>query len=125
MPEVDIPDVVAELTRAFREYERALIDNDIEALNGMFWESEATLRYGVREILYGHDAIAQFRLARGAIDQRRELRNTRISTFGRDVGIANTEYLPLGTSKIGRQSQTWVRTDTGWRIACAHVSFME
>ena len=25
--------------------------------------------------------------------------------------------------RVGRQSQTWVRTDAGWKIASAHVSF--
>jgi hypothetical protein len=74
--------------------------------------------------LYGHDAIARFRIDRGAVDQRRIRRNTRITTFGRDFGIANTEYIPLGSDRVGRQSQTWVRTDDGWRIVSAHVSFL-
>jgi len=25
---------------------------------------------------------------------------------------------------IGRQSQTWIRTDAGWRISRAHVSII-
>jgi hypothetical protein len=25
--------------------------------------------------------------------------------------------------KIGRQSQTWMRTDSGWKIVGAHVSY--
>ncbi len=58
------------------------------------------------------------------VDQRRTLRNTRITTFGSDFGVADTEYIPHGSDKIGRQSQTWVRTDEGWKIASAHVSFM-
>ena len=74
-------------------------------------------------ILYGHAAIAEFRNSRGAIDQRRTLRHQQIVTFGRDVGIATTEYIPAGSDKVGRQSQTWVRTDAGWKIASAHVSF--
>lgn len=122
--QVNIPEIVAELSHAFHAYERALIDNDIETLNELFWRSDHTLRYGVRELLYGHDAIARFRIDRGAIDQRRILRNTRITTFGREFGTANTEYVPFGTDRVGRQSQTWVRTDNGWRIVRAHVSFL-
>ena len=98
--------------------------NDIETLNRLFWESPLTLRYGVRELLYSHAEIDKFRRDRGAIDQRRTFRNTRITTFGRDFGVANTEYLPFGSTKIGRQSQTWVRTDSGWKIVAAHVSFL-
>ena len=123
--EINIPEVVAELRAMFERYERALVDNDIEGLNGLFWKSDLTLRYGVRELLYSHEEIAEFRRKRGAVDQRRTLRNTRITTFGRDFGVANTEYIPHGTTKVGRQSQTWVRTDEGWRIVAAHVSFLE
>ncbi len=125
MLQVNIPDVLAELTCAFETYERALLDNDIATLNALFWSSKYTLRYGTAEILYGHDAIARFRIERGAIDQRRTLRNVQITTFGRDFGVANTEYLPHGSHRIGRQSQTWLRTDAGWKIVSAHVSFLE
>jgi len=120
---VNLSEPLAELTAAFEAYERALIGNDIEELNRLFWSSELTIRYGVRELLYGYADIARFRRERGAVDQRRTLRNTRITTFGRDFGIANTEYIPVGTNRVGRQSQTWARTAEGWRIVSAHVSF--
>ena len=125
MLEVDLPDVLLELTAAFELYERALIGNDIATLNDLFWESPRTLRYGARESerLYGHAEIAEFRIRRGPIDQRRTLRNRRITTFGRDFGIANVEFIPAASHEVGRQSQTWVRTDRGWKIVSAHVSF--
>ena len=125
MLEVDLPDVLAELTAAFEQYERALIGNDIAALNELFWESPQTLRYGARanELLYSHAEIAAFRIRRGPIDQRRTLRNRRITTFGRDFGTANVEFVPAGSDAVGRQSQTWVRTEQGWKIVSTHVSF--
>jgi hypothetical protein len=122
--EVDIPEVLADLKAAFARYEKALLANDFDALAALFWDNPLTLRYGVRELLYSHAEIDKFRRDRGAVDQRRMLRNTRITTFGRDFGVANTEYLPSGSTKIGRQSQTWVRADTGWKIVAAHVSFL-
>ena len=122
--QVNIPSVVAEMQQAFAEYERALIGNDIEGLNALFWDSPLTLRYGVKELLYSHAEIAKFRRDRGPVDQRRTLRNTRITTFGNDFATANTEYLPFGSERIGRQSQTWVRTEAGWKIVSAHVSFL-
>lgn len=124
MLEIDIPEVHAELEGAFVAYEAALLGNDIETLNRLFRDSPLTLRYGVRELQYSHREIAEFRRKRGAIDQRRTLRNTRITTFGRDFGVANTEYVPNGSNRIGRQSQTWVCTDDGWKIVAAHVSFL-
>ena len=124
MVEVNDPEVLADMTRAFEAYERALVSNDIEGLNRLFWDSALTLRYGVRELLYSHAEIAEFRRRRGPVDQRRTLRNTRITTFGRDFATANTEYIPAGSERVGRQSQTWVRTDGGWKIVSAHVSFL-
>lgn len=125
MLEVNIPAVVDELTGAFQIYERALIGNDIEALNRLFWDSEQTLRYGPRESLHGHTEIADFRRGRGPIDQRRTLLNTQIVTFGHAFGVANTEFIALANGRTGRQSQTWLRTEAGWRIVSAHVSFVE
>lgn len=124
MMEVNLPQPLAELTAAFEAYERALLANDIEGLNDLFWNSATTLRYGVKELLYSHAEIARFRRERGPVDQRRTLRNTRITTFGRDFGVANTEYIPHGSKRIGRQTQTWVRTDGGWKIVAAHVSYL-
>jgi Protein of unknown function (DUF3225) len=90
----------------------------------MFWKSEHTLRYGISELLYGYDEIARFRIRRGPVDQRRQLRNVRITTFGHDFGTANSEYLPADSARVGRQSQTWVRIGEAWRIVSAHVSFL-
>jgi hypothetical protein len=122
---VDIPEVLAELVAAFEAYEKALVGNDIEAVNNLFWNNPSTLRFGTREHErhYGHAEIAAFRRQRGAVNQSRTLQNCRITTFGRDFGIANTEYRGAGSDRIGRQSQTWIRTDAGWKIVCAHVSF--
>ena len=123
MLEVDIPEVLSELT--FAAYERALTGNDIETLNELFWNDPLTVRYGTREHerQYGHAEIAAFRIRRGAVNQSRVLENQRVTTFGRDFGITNTEFRAEGSGNIGRQSQTWIRTDSGWKIVSAHVSF--
>ena len=125
MLEIDIPEVLAELTRTFEAYEKALITNDIATLNSLFWNSPATVRFGTRdaERQYGHAEIAAFRIRRGAVNAERTLQNQRITTFGRDFGVANVEFIPAGSDRVGRQSQTWVRTDKGWKIVSAHVSF--
>jgi Protein of unknown function (DUF3225) len=59
----------------------------------------------------------------GAVNQQRVLRNRQVTIFGRNFGITNTEFLAAGSDKIGRQSQAWIRTDGGWKIVSAHVSF--
>lgn len=119
--EVDQPVVVAEVTDAFQAYERALMSNDVEALNAFFRDDPATVRFGVREELYGWEAVAEYRRGRPPA-RPRQLSRTQIMTFGRDFAVAVTEYLEDGARQPGRQSQTWVRTDSGWRIVHAHVS---
>jgi Protein of unknown function (DUF3225) len=36
--DIDIPEVVAEVTAAFRRYEAALVTNDIGVLDAAFWD---------------------------------------------------------------------------------------
>lgn len=122
--DINLPDVHAEMTALFARYEDALVHNRIEVLDELFWPSEHTVRYGVRENLYGIEAIRAFRQARPAQGLARTLQHTVITTFGCDVATAMTEFQREGGNRTGRQSQTWVRLPQGWRIVAAHVSLM-
>jgi hypothetical protein len=125
MPDLEInrPDVVAEVARAFERYEAALVGNDVAALDELFWNDERALRYGTTENLYGYAAIAAFRAARPAAGLARRVTRAVITTFGTDFATTNMEFERDGAA--GRQSQTWVRTHAGWRIAAAHVSRLQ
>jgi Protein of unknown function (DUF3225) len=124
--QIDLPDIVAEVTAAFERYERALMANDVATLNSMFRADPRTIRYGGAENLYGHDAIAAFRSARSPIGLERRLARTVITTFGLDFAVASTLfYRPSAPGKVGRQMQTWVRLDGRWRIVAAHVSMID
>ncbi len=120
--EIDLPDVVAEVTAAFERYEQALSTNDIDTIDTLFRDSPLTLRYGPNGTLLGHAAISAFRRARNITGVERTLKNTLITTYGRDLAVANTESDRPGSDVTGRQSQTWVRMPEGWRIVSAHVS---
>jgi hypothetical protein len=122
--EINLPDVVAEVTEAFLAYQRAVDTNDVEVMNTLFWNSPSTVRFGPNGTLIGHVAIAGFRRGRPGRIIERHLQNTVITTFGRDFAATNTETVRPGQSTIGRQSQSWIRTADGWRIAAAHVSDM-
>ena len=122
--EINLPEVVAEVTAVFKRYEQALVTNDVAVLDALFWDSPHTLRYGVGENLYGYTAIAAFRAARPAQGLARELLRTVITTYGRDVATANVEFRRAGSERTGRQSQTWLRTEHGWRVVAAHVSLL-
>jgi hypothetical protein len=125
MIEINIPEVVAEVEKAFARYERALTSNDIAELDALFWKSPHTLRYGATENLYGYDEIAGFRARRPAINLARDLIKTLITTYGRDYATANAEFKRIGATRTGRQSQVWLRTEEGWRVVAAHVSLLQ
>jgi hypothetical protein len=121
---INLPQVLAEVTAQFDRYEKALTGNDVGVLDELFWRSPHTLRYGVTENLYGYDAIAAFRAGRPAQGLDRTLLKTVITTYGEDFATANVEFERAGSSKTGRQSQTWMRTTQGWRVVAAHVSLL-
>jgi hypothetical protein len=122
--EINLPEVVAEVTAVFHRYEQALVANDVAVLDELFWDSPHTLRYGVGENLYGYEAIAAFRAARPAQGLARELLKTVITAYGRDFATANVEFRRAGSERTGRQSQAWLRTEHGWRVVAAHVSLL-
>lgn len=124
--EIDLPEVVAEVTDEFGRYERALVSNDVAALDAIFRDDPRTIRYGATESLYGYAEIAAFRAARSPAGLARALSRTVISTYGRDCAVASTLFhRPAMPGKIGRQMQTWVRFPEGWRVVAAHVSAID
>ena len=120
--QINLPDVLAEVTAVFERYEDALVHNRVDVLDELFWPSPWTVRYGAGENLVGIDAIRAFRAARPGTGLARTLAATVITTFGRDCATAMTEFRREGSTAIGRQSQTWIRFDAGWRVVAAHIS---
>jgi len=125
MMEIDLPDVLAEVTAQFARYEKALVSNDVAVLGELFRNDSRTLRYGIGENLYGYEAIQGFRAARSPVGLMRRTDRTVITTYGRDTAVASTLFYRDGTpGKVGRQMQTWVRFPEGWKIVAAHVSII-
>lgn len=125
MPEINIPEVVAEVSAAFQRYEVALNTNDVAVLDELFWNNPLTLRYGIGENLYGYAQIAAFRSGRPSAGLARRIKGSVITTYGRDMATANTMFeRDSAPGKIGRQSQTWMKTPQGWRVVAAHVSLI-
>jgi hypothetical protein len=122
--DINLPDVVAEVSAVFEQYELALVNNDVAVLDVLFYNSPHTLRYGATENLYGYEAIKAYRASRPSQGLARERMNIAITTYGRVFATANTEFQRVGSDRSGRQSQTWVRTSEGWRVVAAHVSLL-
>ena len=115
---LNAPDVVREIEALFASYDDALRSNDLETLNGFFLDSATTIRFGVRENLYGISEIEAYRASRttppNVVRERIE-----ITTYGADVATV------AAAGGISRTMQTWVRFPQGWRIVAAHVSVMD
>ena len=118
---IDDPVILAEVTAAFHEYERALMADDVPAMDRLFADAPTTVRYGVGEVLYGADAIRAFRKGRGG-SPRRRLGRVAITTYGDSFATANAEFFRERSERRGRQSQTWVKFADGWKVVSAHVS---
>ena len=124
--DIDLPDVLAEVTAQFARYEKALVSNDVAVLDELFRNDSRTLRYGIAENLYGYDAIMAFRAGRSPVGLMRRIEKTVITSYGRDTAVASTLfYRDSMPGKVGRQMQTWVRFAEGWRIVAAHVSVID
>ena len=123
---INDPEVLAELEALYPEYERALVNNDVEKLVAMFWAGPQVMRFGATENLYGPEELEAFRKARPAANLARTVRRLEIVSFGRDFASITLEFERVGDGRVvrGRQSQVWVRFAEGWRIAQAHVSVL-
>jgi hypothetical protein len=123
---INDPKTLAAVKAEFARYEQALVSNDVETLDALFWVDPRTIRYGIGENLYGHSEIAAFRAARSPAGLARTLSRTVVTTFGADFATASTLFeRDSASGRIGRQMQTWARIDGRWRIVAAHVSIIE
>ena len=123
---INDPETIAELAALYPEYEAALVNNDIETMQRLFWASPYVVRFGATENLHGIEEIAAFRAGRPSANLARRITRLDISTFGRDFGCVHLEFERDKDGSIirGRQSQSWVRLAEGWRVVAAHVSLL-
>ncbi|MDN2581015.1 oxalurate catabolism protein HpxZ [Aquibium sp. ELW1220] len=120
---VNDPETLAQAIAAFEAYETALLANDNATLEAMFMPSPLTIRYGVAEVQHGYEEIRAFRKVQAPFE--RQLARTVITTYGTDFAVASTLFFRNDfPGEVGRQMQTWVRSDDGWKVAAAHVSMM-
>jgi ketosteroid isomerase-like protein len=118
--EIDRAEVITEVGAAFEAYERALAANDVDAILSFF--AGRALRYGIADQQAGLEEQARWRLAQGPLPPGRRLKDTTIHAYGESTAVVTTLFGYPGSDVLGRQSQTWVRLPSGWKIVHAHVS---
>ncbi|GAA1998785.1 AtzH-like domain-containing protein [Microbacterium ulmi] len=116
-----IPDELpADLLTAFDDYERAILSNDLEALDAAFAPGPDTLRGDAAGLLVGHDVISAFRGVRGGVPPR-TIERVEYRPLGDGVAllVSISRYVGGGT---GLQTQVWQRIGGRWLITAAHVT---
>ncbi|TDN90970.1 AtzH-like domain-containing protein [Microbacterium sp. BK668] len=113
-------EIPADLFTAFEEYERAILSNDLDALDAAFAPGPETLRGDGSGLLVGHDAISAFRGVRGGVPPR-TIERIEYRPLGEDAAlvVSVSRYIGGGT---GLQTQVWQRLDGRWLISAAHVT---
>lgn len=113
-------DIPADLRAAFDAYERAILANDLDALDAAFAPGSDTLRGDGAGLLVGHDAISAFRGARGGVSPR-VIESIEYRSLGDDLAllVSVSRFVAGGR---GLQTQLWQRIDGRWLIVAAHVT---
>ena len=122
--DLDPPQARAEVLACFEDYERALMDNDVAALNAYFWDDPRVTRYGIADRQWGHAELVAHRARTPAPDFTRYLEHPRVTVWRSDLAVVQVEFVRSDTPLRGFQSQVWVRFDAGWKIVAAHVSMI-
>jgi hypothetical protein len=122
MMRMDVPEVLGQVLEASDRYEAALAAGDVDTLNGLFWQNDRALRIGEAELQSGHEEISAYRRSAGSAAVVRSNISRRAIALGDDVAVVDVFSSYPDDSREGRQTQVWIRTAEGWRVAHAHVS---
>ena len=120
----DATAVEAEVRTAFEAYERALIANDVAAMDAAFWEDERVVRFGIAEIQHGFAEVAAWRASATPVPTNRRHERVVVTAFSADLAVVSLEFRNGDAPSIGRQSQVWARLASGWSVVHAHVSML-
>jgi Protein of unknown function (DUF3225) len=111
-----------EVRQQFDRYEQALRAHAIDTLNDFFVDSPQTVRFGTSEENYGKESIDTWRRLCVPVHPYRQTHHVVLVALTPQVVCVSCEFTDPNTVGTGRQSQTWLRTADGWKIAMAHVS---
>ena len=113
---------VAAVTALSDAYESALVANDVGAMDAVFWDDPRVVRFGIAEIQYGIDEIADWRKNAAPVPTNRRMLRRDVVQLAPGVVAVDLVFRNGDDTNVGRQSQIWVEHDIGWRIVRAHVS---
>jgi ketosteroid isomerase-like protein len=115
-------DLEHEVLACFTAYERALSAGDLAAMDAWFADDPRTVRFGIADEQRGAEEVRRWRGTAPRVPAGRRLSKTRVDLWSEDLAVVTTLFRYPSSVSVGRQTQTWLRTDAGWRIIHAHVS---
>ncbi len=120
MTDTSSPEIPSDLLASFEAYERAILANDLDALDAAFARGHGTLRGDGAGLLVGHDAISAFRGVRGGVSPR-TIERIEYRPLGEDAAllVSVSRFEGGGT---GLQTQLWQRIGERWFVTAAHVT---
>ena len=107
------------LLEAFAAYERALMADDLSAMDALFAPGPDTVRGDRDGLLVGHEQISEFRRFRGGAP-RRELGDVHVQAVDGDSAVIVAVTLAARGGR-GVQTQLWRRIEGSWRVTAAQV----
>ncbi len=119
---INEPSVVNEVRGIFDRYESALVADDLTTMTELFLDSAEIVRFGINDTEHGSEDLIGWRKAQPPHRPGRSLSDVSVVTYGDTVAVVTAMFSYPDRPLLGRQSQTWVRFDEGWRIVHAHVS---
>lgn len=106
----------------FTAYEQALSVGDVVAMDSWFADDVRTVRFGIAEEQWGAEEIRRWRSTAPQVPEGRQLGETAVDLWADNLAVVTTLFRYPASVLVGRQSQTWLLTEAGWRIIHAHVS---
>ncbi len=76
--EVNLPEVVGEVSAEFEKYERALVGRDLVAMKSSFSSSPEVVRFGIADRQRGPEELAQWRANQPPLPPGRLLSETAV-----------------------------------------------
>jgi len=95
--EINNTKILSEVTMQFHLYQQALIDNDVDVLNKLFWDKSLTVRYGISDNQYGHADISEYRKMLNKPMIKQYIQRCIITTYGSDSATTNIDSSVKGT----------------------------
>ncbi|MCU1501715.1 MAG: hypothetical protein JWM12_1069 [Ilumatobacteraceae bacterium] len=122
---MDVSTEEAEVGALSDTYEAALLANDRDVLGRMFLGDDRVLRFGIADVERGHEELRAWRARSPGVPATRRVTTRVVMGLAPGVVAVDLTFVNGDEPGFGRQSQTWVRTADGWRIARAHVSMQD